>query len=37
MKRAISLASQLTPNPQMKEALLHLPQQLSGESVVPPE
>jgi Protein O-mannosyl-transferase TMEM260-like len=37
MKRAISLASKLTPNPQLKEALLHLPEQLSGDSVVPQE
>jgi hypothetical protein len=37
MKRAISLASKLTPNPQLKEALLHLPEQPAGDSAVPQE
>jgi Protein of unknown function (DUF2723) len=37
MERAISHASKLTPNPQLKEALLRLPEQLSGDTVIPQE
>ncbi len=37
MKQAISLASKLTPNAQLKEALLHLPEQLTEDSLVPQE
>ena len=37
MKRAIALASKLTPNPQLRDALLRLPEQLSGDTVVPQE
>ena len=35
MQRAIATASKLTPNAQMKEALLHFPEQAQGDSVVP--
>jgi hypothetical protein len=37
MKRAIALASKLTPNPQLRDALLRLPEQLSGDTLVPQE